>query len=56
MDVIKAMFRMLQSENAPLSMGNGMVGKGRRLDKGSGIRGKDPVKRKRGWKVLDLKV
>ena len=56
LDVIKATFWMLELENAPLVMGNGMVGKGRRLDKCSGIRGKDPVERKRGRKMLDLKV
>ena len=38
----QATFRMLQSGNAPLAMGNGVGGKGRRLDKDSGIRGKTP--------------
>ena len=47
---------MLQSGNAPLAMGNGMGGKGRRLGKDSGIRGKDPVEQKRGRKMQDLKV
>ena len=56
MNVIKATFRMLQSGNAPLAMGNGMGGKGRRLGKDSGIRGKDPVEQKRGRKMQDLKV
>jgi len=56
LNVIKATFRMLQSGNAPLAMGNGMGGKGRRLDKGSGIRGKDSVERERGRKMLDLKA
>ena len=56
LNVIKATFRMLQSGNAPLAMGDGMGGKGRRLDKGSGIRGKDSVERERGRKMLDLKA
>jgi small subunit ribosomal protein S5 len=56
LNVIKATFRMLQSGNAPLAMGNGMGGEGRTLDKGSGIRGKDSVERERGRKMLDLKA
>ena len=55
LNVIKATFRMLQSGNAPLAMGNGVGGKGRTLDKGSGLRGKDSVERERGRKMLDLK-
>jgi len=56
LNVIKATFRMLQSGNAPLAMGDGIGGKGRRLDKGSGIKGKDSVERERGRKMLDLKA
>ena len=56
LNVIKATFRMLQSGNAPLAMGDGTGGKGRKLDKGSGIRGKDSVERERGRKMLDLKA
>jgi len=56
LNVIKATFRMLQSGNAPLAMGDGIGGKARRLDKGSGIRGKDSVERERGRKMLDLKA
>ena len=37
---------MLQSGNAPLAMGNGVGGKGRRLDKDSGIRGKTPLNKR----------
>jgi small subunit ribosomal protein S5 len=55
LNVIKATFRMLQSGNAPLAMGNGIGGQGRTLDKGSGLRGKDSVERERGRKMLDLK-
>jgi len=56
LNVIKATFRLLQSGNAPLAMGDGIGGKGRKLDKGSGIRGKDSVERERGRKMLDLKA
>jgi len=56
LNVIKATFRMLQSGNAPLAMGDGMGGKGRTLDRCSGIRGKDSVERERGRKMLDLKA
>lgn len=56
LNVIKATFRMLQSGNAPLGMGDGIGGRGRKLDKGSGIRGKDSVERERGRKMLDLKA
>jgi hypothetical protein len=55
LNVIKVTFWMLQSGNAPLAMGNGMGGEGRKLDKGSGIQGKDSVERERGRKMLDLK-
>ena len=56
LNVIKATFRMLQSGNVPLAMGDGIGGKVRKLDKGSGIRGKDSVERERGRKMLDLKA
>lgn len=56
LNVIKATFRMLQSGNAPLAMGDGVGGKGRKLDRGSGIRGKDSVERERGRRMLDLKA
>ena len=56
LNVIKATFRMLQSGNAPLAMGDGIGGKGKKMDRGSGIRGKDSVERERGRKMLDLKA
>jgi len=37
-------------------MGDGIGGKGRKLDKGSGIREKGSVERERGRKMLDLKA
>jgi len=55
LNVIKALFRMLQAGNAPLSMGDGVGGGGRKLNKGSGIRGKSDVERERGRKLIDLR-
>jgi hypothetical protein len=55
LNVNKATFWMFQSGNAPLTVGSGMGGEGRKSDKGSVIRGKDSVERKRGQKMLDLK-
>ncbi|KAI0322841.1 ribosomal protein S5 domain 2-type protein, partial [Amylostereum chailletii] len=48
MAVIKLLFRMLYAGNAPLGMGNGIGGRGRKLDKGSGMRGKQEIERDRG--------
>ncbi|KAL0960060.1 hypothetical protein HGRIS_011708 [Hohenbuehelia grisea] len=54
-NVIKAAFRMLQSGNAPLSMGDGVGGGGRKLNKGSGARGMEEVERERGRKLIGLR-
>jgi len=55
LNVIKAAFRMLQSGNAPLSMGDGIGGPGRKLNKGSGLRSKNEVERERGRKLISLR-
>lgn len=52
-NVIKATCMLIQAGNAPLSMGNGTGGKGRRLDAGSGMRNKESVERDRGRKLVD---
>ncbi|KAA1472106.1 hypothetical protein DENSPDRAFT_838277 [Dentipellis sp. KUC8613] len=54
LNVIKLLFRMLHAGNAPLAMGDGIGGKGRKLEKGSGVRGKQEIERERGRKVLNL--
>ncbi|KAF7426167.1 28S ribosomal protein S5, mitochondrial [Pleurotus ostreatus] len=54
-NVIKAAFRMLQAGNAPLAMGDGVGGKGRKLNKGSGARSKDEVERERGRRLVSLR-
>ncbi|KAH7910280.1 hypothetical protein BJ138DRAFT_1153312 [Hygrophoropsis aurantiaca] len=56
LSVIKTLFRMLHAGNAPLAMGDGIGGRARRLDKGSGLRSKDAVERERGRKLVDLRT
>ena len=56
LNVIKLLFRMLHAGNAPLAMGNGIGGPGRKLDKGSGVRGKQEIERERGRKLLNLRA
>ncbi|OJA08372.1 hypothetical protein AZE42_01003 [Rhizopogon vesiculosus] len=56
LNVIKALFRVLQGGNAPLSMGDGFGGKAKKLDKGSGLRNKSAVERDRGRKLVDLRT
>lgn len=55
-NVIKATCMMIQAGNAPLSMGNGVGGKGRRLDAGVGMRDKDSIERDRGRKLADART
>ncbi|THH11435.1 hypothetical protein EW145_g677 [Phellinidium pouzarii] len=52
-NVIKATCMLIQSGNAPLSMGNGIGGKGKRLDAGAGMRGKEAIERDRGRQLVD---
>ncbi|KAI5123259.1 hypothetical protein M0805_001348 [Coniferiporia weirii] len=52
-NVIKATCMLIQSGNAPLSMGNGIGGKGKRLEAGVGMRSKEAVERDRGRKLVD---
>ncbi|KAH9031655.1 ribosomal protein S5 domain 2-like protein [Lactarius pseudohatsudake] len=56
LNVIKLLFRMLHAGNAPLAMGNGIGGPGRKLDKGSGVRGKQEIERERGRKLVNLRT
>jgi small subunit ribosomal protein S5 len=55
-NVIKLVFRMMHAGNAPLAMGDGVGGKGRKLDKGSGLRSRQEVERERGRKLLSLRT
>lgn len=54
-NVIKATMRMLHSGNAPLSMGDGIGGPGRKMDKGTGARSRYEVERERGRKLVHLR-
>lgn len=54
MVVMKLLFRMLYAGNAPLGMGDGVGGSGRKLEKGIGMRGKDEIQRERGRKLLNV--
>ncbi|EIW78488.1 ribosomal protein S5 domain 2-like protein [Coniophora puteana RWD-64-598 SS2] len=56
LNVIKALFRMLHAGNAPLAMGDGVGGRGRRMEKGSGLRSKDAMERERGRRIVDLRT
>jgi ribosomal protein S5 len=54
-NVIKAVFRVLQAGHAPLAMGDGTGGPGRKLNKGSGLRSKSDVERERGRQLISLR-
>ncbi|KAF8324735.1 hypothetical protein F5887DRAFT_1022857 [Amanita rubescens] len=54
--VVKAAFRMLWAGHAPVSMGDGVGGKGRKLDKGEGVRSVWDVERERGRKMVGLRL
>jgi len=54
-NVIKAVFRVLQAGHAPLAMGDGIGGPGRKLNKGRGLRSKGDVERERGRQLISLR-
>lgn len=53
MQVSKATMMMLHGGSPPLGFGNGVGGKGRRLDAKSGVRPKEFVERERGRKLIE---
>ncbi|PPQ89218.1 hypothetical protein CVT25_001297 [Psilocybe cyanescens] len=55
LNVIKAAFRMLHAGHAPTGMGDGVGGKGKKLSKGAGVRGKSEIERARGRKLINLR-
>ncbi|KAF8966635.1 hypothetical protein BDZ97DRAFT_1807264 [Flammula alnicola] len=55
LNVIKAAFRMLHAGHAPTGMGDGIGGKGKKLSKGGGVRGKSDLERARGRKLINLR-
>ncbi|KAJ7185617.1 hypothetical protein C8R46DRAFT_1061221 [Mycena filopes] len=54
--VLKATLRLIQAGNAPLGMGDGVGGPGRRSWKGTGLRNKNQIERERGRRLIDLRV
>jgi len=54
-NVIKAAFRMLQAGHAPLGMGDGVGGRGKKMNKGTGLRSKSDVERERGRLLISLR-
>ena len=55
LNVIKAAFRILQGGHEPTGMGDGVGGPGRKLNKGTGMRGKGEIERARGRKLVALR-
>ncbi|KAJ6627820.1 hypothetical protein B0H10DRAFT_2160937 [Mycena sp. CBHHK59/15] len=56
MQVLKAALRLLHAGHAPLGMGDGIGGPGRKMHKGTGLRNKTQIERERGRKLIDLRV
>lgn len=55
LNVIKAAIRMLHAGHAPTAMGDGIGGKGKKMSRGRGVRGKAEVERARGRKLISLR-
>ncbi|KAJ8081675.1 28S ribosomal protein S5, mitochondrial [Marasmius tenuissimus] len=53
--IMQGLMKMLHRGHAPLGMGNGIGGKGKRLAKGSGMRTQFDVERDRGRKLVNLR-
>ncbi|KAF8187066.1 hypothetical protein K438DRAFT_1973239 [Mycena galopus ATCC 62051] len=56
MGVMKATLRLLQAGHAPLGMGDGVGGPGRKSYKGTGLRNKSEIERERGRRLVDLRL
>jgi small subunit ribosomal protein S5 len=54
--VLKATLRLLHAGHAPLAMGDGIGGPGRKMHKGTGLRNKNQIERARGRRIVDLRV
>ncbi|KAG7094788.1 hypothetical protein E1B28_005603 [Marasmius oreades] len=53
--IMQGLMKMLHGGHAPLGMGNGIGGKGKRLAKGSGMRTQFDVERDRGRKLVSIR-
>ena len=56
MMVIHGVIRMLQGGHAPLGMGDGFGGSGKRLAAGSGMRRAEDIERERGRRIIPLRT
>ncbi|KAJ7683021.1 hypothetical protein B0H17DRAFT_986185 [Mycena rosella] len=54
--VMKATMRLLHAGHAPLGMGDGIGGPGRKMHKGTGLRNKNQIERARGRRLIDLRI
>ncbi|RXK39011.1 hypothetical protein M231_03741 [Tremella mesenterica] len=54
MHVVKATIQLLHGGSNPINLGDGVVGKGSRGDKGQGMRSKDEIERERGRYGVDI--
>ena len=55
-NVIRATTKLLHAGHAPLAMGDGIGGRGKRMEKGSGMRSAGDVERERGRKLSNLRT
>ena len=55
-NVVMATMKLLQAGNAPLGMGDGIGGRGKRMEKGSGMRTAGDLERERGRKLTSLRT
>ncbi len=55
LNVIKAVFRMLHAGHAPTGMGDGFGGKGKKMERGCGVRDKGDIERARGRRLINLR-
>ena len=55
-NVIHATFRLLHAGSNPLGMGDGLGGRGKRMEKGSGMRSAGDIERERGRRLTSLRT
>jgi len=56
MQIVKATCRVLHGGHAPLALGDGIGGPGKRLESGFGMRGRDAIQWERGRKLYDNRL
>ena len=55
-NVVRGLFRMLHAGNAPLSMGDGVGGGAKKMEKGVGMRSAIDLERERGRRMVHLQM